>query len=155
MLAAAFLDPRAASSPRGAHAARSRPPPRVQLAIANGLRPGLGNAGYASARWSAGGCREPVGRGRVRARARGVAAALVALARLEPDPRPPTAGARPARSVTAELLLGLREVHGATTELREVRRAARRDRTRHGVLDVLMVVVAVQLVGLGTGGVGI
>jgi hypothetical protein len=51
-------------------------------------------------------------------------------------------------------MLGLREVR-ATSELRDATGLLAAIAFVYGILDVLMVVVAVQLVGLGTGGVGV
>ena len=126
-----------------------------QLAIANSLRQGLGNAGYCIGALAGGAAAASLSVAAGFALALAASAvALVALARLEPDPRPAHRTARAGASVTAELLLGLREVR-ATPQLRESAGLLAAIGLVYGVLDVLMVVVAVQLVGLGTGGVGI
>ena len=81
------------------------------------------------------------------------AIAMVALARMTPDVRPAHRAPRPGASVARELLLGVREVRrspglgdavGVLIVLAFV----------NGVLDVLIVVVCVEVIGIGTGGVG-
>jgi MFS family permease len=81
------------------------------------------------------------------------AIATLALARMTPDVRPPHRAPRPGATIARELLLGVREVRrspglgdavGVLIVLAFV----------NGVLDVLIVVVAVKVIGIGTGGVG-
>jgi MFS family permease len=126
-----------------------------QLAVANSLRQGFGNAAYCLGALAGGaaaaGLSVAAGFGLAFAAS---AAAMLALALLTPDPRPAHRAARDDVGVATELLLGLREVRAAP-ELRESVGVLAAIGLVYGVLDVLMVVVAVTLVGLGTGGVGI
>lgn len=126
-----------------------------QLAIANSLRQGLGNAAYCIGALAGGAAAATLstaaGFGVALA---GSAAAVGALALMAPDARPAHRQPRAGASVGAELLLGLREVRAAP-QLRESAGLLAAIGLVYGVLDVLMVVVAVKLVGLGTGGVGV
>jgi MFS family permease len=126
-----------------------------QLVIANSLRQGFGNAAYCVGALAGGAAAAglSVSAGFAVALA-GSAAAVLALVQMTPDPRPAHREARAGASVATELLLGLREVRAAP-ELRESVGLLAAIGLVYGVLDVLMVVVAVQLVGLGTGGVGV
>jgi CRP-like cAMP-binding protein len=126
-----------------------------QLAVANSLRQGIGNAAYCVGALAGGAAAASLstaaGFGLALA---GSAAALGAISAMAHDPRPPHRRPRPGTRVTAELLLGLREMRAAP-ELRESAALLGSIGLVYGVLDVLMVVVAVQLVGLGASGVGI
>lgn len=126
-----------------------------QLAVANGLRQGLGNAAYCAGALAGGAAAAglSVAAGFALALAAS-GAALLATGLMAPDPRPPHRAARPGAGVSGELLLGLREVRAAP-ELRESIGLLGAIGLVYGILDVLMVVVAVELVGLGTGGVGV
>jgi len=126
-----------------------------QLAVANSLRQGFGNAAYcigALAGGAAAAGLSPAAGFSIALAAS--AAALAAIALMPADARPAHRRARADTSVAGELLLGVREVR-ATPELRESVGLLAALGLVYGVLDVLMVVVAVQLVGLGTGGVGV
>ena len=126
-----------------------------QLAITNGLRQGLGNAAYCLGALAGGAAAAGLSPSAGFAIAPAASAvALVALFGMRPDAQPAHRSARAGSSVGAELLLGLREVQGAP-QLREAVAVLAALGLVYGVLDVLMVVVAVQLVGLGTGGVGV
>jgi MFS family permease len=82
-------------------------------------------------------------------------AGVAALTLMARDPRPGHREARASAGLTGrELLHGLRELRAAP-ELREPAALLAVVGLVHGLLDVLMVIVAVQLAGLGTGGVGI
>jgi MFS family permease len=81
------------------------------------------------------------------------AIATLALAGMTPDARPAHRAPRPGATIARELMLGVREVRrapglgdavGVLVVLAFVT----------GVLDVLIVVVCVEVIGLGTGGVG-
>jgi MFS family permease len=126
-----------------------------QLAIANGLRQGFGNAAYclgALAGGAAAAGLSPAAGFAIAAAAS--AGALVAIACMPSDALPAHRAPRADASVASELLLGVREVHAAH-ELRETVGLLAAFGLVYGVLDVLIVVVAVQLVGLGSGGVGV
>ena len=126
-----------------------------QLAVANSLRQGFGNAAYcvgALAGGAAAAGLSPAAGFAIALAASAVALAAIAL--MPADAPPAHRQARADTSVAGELLLGLREVR-ATPELRESVGLLAALGLVYGVLDVLMVVVAVQLVGLGTGGVGV
>jgi len=126
-----------------------------QLAIANSARQGFGNAAYCLGALAGGAAAASLSVAAGFALALvASAAAAVALALVAPDPRPAHRSARDDASVAGELLLGLRAVR-AEPALRESAGVLGAIGLVYGVLDVLMVVVAVQLVGLGTGGVGI
>jgi MFS family permease len=126
-----------------------------QLAIANSLRTGFGNAAYCAGALAGGAAAAGLSLSAGFAVALAAsAAAVLALVQTTPDPRPPHREARAGASVATELLLGLREVRAAP-ELRESVGLLAAIGLVYGVLDVLMVVVAFKLVGLGTGGVGI
>jgi len=126
-----------------------------QLAVANGLRQGFGNGAYCLGALVGGAAAAGVSvtAGFAVALA-GSAIALLALARMPADPVPAHREAGPGASIAGELLLGLREVR-TTPELRDTVGVLATLGLVYGALDVLMVVVAVELVGLGTGGVGI
>ena len=124
-----------------------------QLAVANSLRQGLGNAAYCIGALAGGAAAASLSVAAGFALALAASAvAVLALALMAPDP--PHREARSAAGVTSELLLGLRQVRAAP-ELRESAGLLAAIGLVYGMLDVLMVVVAVKLVGLGTGGVGI
>jgi hypothetical protein len=83
------------------------------------------------------------------------AAAPLTVALIAADPHRTRRAARIAGgSVATELQLGLRAVHAAS-ELREAVGLLAAIGLVRGLLDVLVVIVAVKLVGLGTGGVGV
>jgi MFS family permease len=126
-----------------------------ELAVANGVRQGLGNAAYCVGALAGGAAAAglSVGAGFALALAAS-AGVLLALALLPSDVRPAHREARADTSVAGELLLGLSEVRAAP-QLRETAGLLAAIGFVYGVLDVLMVVVAVKLVGLGTGGVGV
>ncbi len=126
-----------------------------QLARANGLRQGLGNGAYCAGALAGGAAAAglSVAAGFAVALA-GSCVALLALALMATDPVPPHREGRADTGMVGELLLGLREVR-TTPELRDSVGVLATLGLVYGVLDVLMVVVAVKLVGLGTGGVGI
>jgi MFS family permease len=126
-----------------------------QLAIANGLRQGFGNAAYcvgALAGGAAAAGLSPAAGFAIASTAS--AAALLAISCMAADTLPAHRAPRAGAGVAGELLLGLREVRAAP-ELRESAGLLAALGLVYGVLDVLMVVVAVQLVGLGSGGVGV
>ena len=126
-----------------------------ELAIANGLRQGAANAAYCIGALAGG------------AAAAGLsvtagfavallasAAAVLALAMMRPDVLPAHRAPRADSRLAGELLLGLREVR-ATPALRDATGVLAAIGFVYGILDVLMVVVAIELVGLGAGGVGV
>ncbi len=82
------------------------------------------------------------------------AAAPLAFALIAADPHRTHRPARAGVSVATELQLGLRAVRAAS-ELRESIGLLAAIGLVRGILDVLVVIVAVKLVGLGTGGVGV
>ena len=141
--ALAALLPSVADSPR-------------ELAIAHRLRPGMSGAAQCAGALAGGAAAAGA------SPAAGFALALVAsaaaplaLALIAADPHRTHRPARPAGgSVAAELQLGLRAVRTAS-ELREAVGLLAAIGLVRGVLDVLVVIVAVKLVGLGTGGVGV
>ena len=126
-----------------------------QLAVTNSLRQGAGNAAYclgALAGGAAAAGLSPAAGFALSLTASAIG--LLALLAMTPDPRPAHRDALAGRGTLAELALGLREVRRG----RELRLSIGMHASISGVygtLDVLMVVVAVQLVGLGTGGVGV
>ncbi|MEY2441766.1 MAG: hypothetical protein QOJ46_1192 [bacterium] len=126
-----------------------------QLAMANSLRQGLGYgaccAGALAGGAAAAGLSLAAGFAIALA---GSAIALLALSRLTADVVPAHRFADLDASMANELLLGLREVR-STPELRDSVGVLATIGLVYGVLDVLMVVVAVKLVGLGTAGVGV
>jgi cyclic nucleotide-binding protein/MFS transporter len=126
-----------------------------QLAVANRLRQQLGHGAYCLGALAGGAAAAglSVAAGFAVATAAS-AVALAALLRLEPNPRPAPRTDPAGTGITAELLLGLQDVR-TTPELRECAGGLAAIGLVYGALDVLLVVVAVQLVGLGTGGVGI
>ncbi len=126
-----------------------------QLAIANSIRQGSGNAAYFVGALAGGAAAAGLSVAAGFAIALGGSAvAAAALVLMRADPRPPHRAAREGVSVAAELLLGLRAVRDEPA-LRESVGVLCAIGLVYGVLDVLMVVVAVELVGLGTGGVGV
>jgi MFS family permease len=126
-----------------------------QLAVANGLRQGLGNAAYCLGALAGGAAAAGLSPAAGFAIAFAAsAAALFAIGLMSADVLPAHRAPRADASSAGELLLGVREVHAAR-ELRESVGLLAALGLIYGVLDVLMVVVAVQLVGLGSGGVGV
>jgi MFS family permease len=126
-----------------------------QLAVANSLRQGVGNGAYCAGALAGGAAAAgaSVTAGFAVALA-GSIVALLALARMRADPLPAHREALPDASFVRELSLGVREVR-TTPALRDAVGVHAALGLVYGALDVLMVVVAVRLVGLGTGGVGI
>ena len=126
-----------------------------ELAVANGLRQGAANAAYFTGALAGGAAAAAlsVAAGFAVALAAS-AAALLALAAMAPDVLPAHRAPRADVSLAGELLLGLREVR-ATAQLRDATVVLGAIAFVYGVLDVLMVVVAIELVGLGAGGVGV
>jgi hypothetical protein len=126
-----------------------------ELAIAHRLRPGVRGAaqcvGALAGGAAAAGLSPAAGFALALAAS---AAAPLALARIAADPHRTPRAAHAGESAATELQLGLRAVRAAT-ELREAVGLLAAVGLVHGVLDVLVVVVAVKLVGLGTGGVGV
>ena len=126
-----------------------------QLAVANSLRQGVGNGAYCVGALAGGAAAAGLSPAAGFAIAlTSSALALLALVPMPSDERPAHREAPDDAGVAGELLLGVREVHHAP-ELREAVGLLAALGLVYGVLDVLMVVVAVQLVGLGTGGVGL
>lgn len=127
-----------------------------QLAVANSLRQGFGNGAYCAGALAGGAAAAglSVTAGFAVALA-GSLVALLALGAMPADPVPPhRRDARPDTSLARELMLGLHEVR-TTPALRDSVSVRAALGVVYGTLDVLMVVVAVKLVGLGSGGVGI
>lgn len=125
-----------------------------ELAVANSLRLGFGNAGYCAGALAGGAAAASLSV----AAGFGLAllasgAALLALRAMRPDPRPAHRAPRIGASVASELLLGAREL-SATPALRDAAGLLAAISFVYGILDVLIVVVAIELVGLGAGGVG-
>jgi len=126
-----------------------------ELAVANSLRQGAANAAYFVGALAGGGAAAGLSVAAGFAVALVAAAgALLALAAMSADSVPAHRAPRAGASLAGELLLGLREVR-ATSELRDAAGLRAAIAFVYGILDVLMVVVAVELVGLGTGGVGV
>ena len=126
-----------------------------ELAVANSLRQGAANAAYFVGALAGGGAAAGLSVAAGFAVALVAAAgALLALAAMSADAVPAHRAPRAGASLAGELLLGLREVR-ATSELRDAAGLRAAIAFVYGILDVLMVVVAVELVGLGTGGVGV
>jgi MFS family permease len=126
-----------------------------ELAIANSLRQGFGNAGYCLGALAGGAAAASLSVAAGFALALvASASALYALAQMQADPPPAHRTARAGASVAAELLLGAREVR-ATPALRDAAGLLAAIAFVYGILDVLIVVVAIELVGLGAGGVGV
>jgi len=126
-----------------------------ELAVANSLRQGAANAAYFVGALAGGGAAAGLSVAAGFAVALVAAAgALLALAAMSADSVPAHRAPRAGASLAGELLLGLREVR-ATSELRDAAGLLAAIALVYGILDVLMVVVAVELVGLGTGGVGV
>jgi MFS family permease len=126
-----------------------------QLAVANSLRQGFGNGAYCAGALAGG--TAAAGASVTAGFAVALGGSLVALAALvamRVDAVPPHREALPDAGLARELMLGLREVR-ATPALRDAVGVRAALGLVYGVLDVLMVVVAVTLVGLGSGGVGI
>ena len=126
-----------------------------ELAVVNSLRLGAANGAYCAGALAGGAAAAglSVAAGFAVA-ALASAAALLALAAMSADGLPAHRTPRAGASVAGELLLGLREVRAAPA-LRDATGVLATIGFVYGVLDVLMVVVAVELVGLGTGGVGV
>ncbi len=140
--ALAALLPSVADSPR-------------ELAIAHRLRPGVSGAAQCVGALAGGAAAAGA------SPAAGFALALVAsaaaplaFALIAADPHRTHRPARAGASVATELKLGLRAVRAAS-ELRESIGLLAAIGLVRGILDVLVVIVAVKLVGLGTGGVGV
>ena len=126
-----------------------------ELAIANSLRTGVGNAGYCAGALAGGAAAAGLSVAAGFAVALAASAfAVLALAAMTADVLPAHRAPRTGVSLAGELLLGLREVRAASG-LRDAAGLLAAIYFVYGILDVLMVVVAVELVGLGTGGVGI
>lgn len=126
-----------------------------QLALANGLRQGAANAAYCVGALAGGAAAAglSVTAGFAVALVASTAA-LLALAAMRSDVLPAHRAPRAGVSLAGELLLGVREVR-ATPELRDAAGVLAAIAFVYGVLDVLMVVVAIELVELGAGGVGV
>ena len=126
-----------------------------ELVIANSLRQGFGNAGYCAGALAGGAAAASlsVAAGFAVALAAS-AAALLALGQMTADPRPAHRAARSGASVAGELLLGAHEVR-ATPALRDAAALLAAIAFVYGILDVLIVVVAIELVDLGASGVGV
>jgi predicted MFS family arabinose efflux permease len=155
LLAAAFSAPASGQEPAQAALLPGLARSPRQLAVADGLRQGCGNAASCVGALAAGAAAASLSVSAAFALALlASGGAVLALALLAADPRPARRPARADASVAAELQLGLREVRAAP-ELRESAGLLAAVGLIYGVLDVLMVVVAVKLVGLGTAGVGI
>jgi MFS family permease len=126
-----------------------------QLAASNGLWQMLGNAAFCIGSLAGGaaaaGLSVAAGAALTAAAA---AVSLVAFALMRADVLPAHRAPRAGASVTAELLLGLRDVRAAP-DLREAVGVLAVVSLLDGIMGVLVVVVAVELVGLGTGGVGL
>jgi len=141
--AQAALLPSVAGSPR-------------ELAIAHRLRAGVRGAAQCAGALAGGAA--AAGASPATGFALALAASAVtplALARIAPDPhRTHRRAARAGDSVATELRLGLRALR-ASPELRDAVGLLAAIGLVHGLIDVLIVVVAVKLAGLGTGGVGV
>jgi MFS family permease len=126
-----------------------------ELAVANSLRLGAANAAYCVGALAGGAAAAglSVAAGFAVALAAS-AGAVVALAAMRADGLPAHRVPRAGVKLSAELLLGLREVR-ARPPLRDAAVVLAAIAFVYGILDVLMVVVAIELVGLGTGGVGV
>ncbi len=126
-----------------------------ELAIASSLRTGVGNAGYCAGALAGGAAAAGLSVAAGFAVALAASAfAVLALAAMTADVLPAHRAPRTGVNLSDELLLGLREVRAASG-LRDAVGVLATIYFVYGILDVLMVVVAVELVGLGTGGVGI
>ena len=126
-----------------------------ELAVVNGIRQGAANAAYCIGALAGGAAAAGLSVAAGFAVALlASAAALLALAGMTADALPAHRAPRAGAGLAAELLLGLREVR-ATPALRDATGVLAAIAFVYGVLDVLMVVVAIELVGLGTGGVGV
>jgi MFS family permease len=126
-----------------------------ELAVANSLRQGAANAAYCVGALAGG----AAAAGLSVAAGFGVAlaaslVAVLALAAMSPDVLPAHRAPRPGASRAGALLLGARDVR-TTPELRDATVVLAAIAFVYGILDVLMVVVAIELVGLGTSGVGV
>ena len=126
-----------------------------ELAIANSLRQGFGNAGYCAGALAGGAAAASLSVAAGFALALlASAAALVALRAMTADPRPAHRAPRAGASAAGELMLGARELR-ATPALRDAAGLLAAIAFVYGILDVLIVVVAIELVDLGAGGVGV
>ena len=126
-----------------------------QLAVVNSLRQGLGNGAYCAGALAGGAAAAGLSVAAGFAIALAASAiALLALALMEADRVPAYRATGGDADMAGELLLGLREVR-STPELRDAVGVLATIGLVYGVLDVLMVVVAVKLVELGAGGVGV
>ena len=126
-----------------------------ELALANSLRQGFGNAGYGVGALAGGAAAASLSVAAGFALALvASAAALFALGQMRADPRPAHRTPRTGAGVAGELLLGARELR-ATPALRDAAGLLCAIAFVYGILDVLIVVVAIELVGLGAGGVGV
>ena len=126
-----------------------------ELAVVNSLRLGAANAAYCAGALAGGAAAAGLSVAAGFAVALlASAAALLALAAMSADVLPAHRAPRAGVSLTAELLLGLRDVRAAPA-LRDATGLLAAINVVYGVLDVLIVVVAIELVGLGTGGVGV
>ena len=127
-----------------------------ELAIANSLRQGFGNAGYCVGALAGGAAAaSAVGGGRLRAGARRLGGGAVRAHRgCRPIRGPPTAPRAPARASPASCC-------SARARCARPPRCATPPALLatiafvYGILDVLIVVVAIELVELGAGGVGV
>jgi MFS family permease len=126
-----------------------------QLALANGLRQGAANAAYCAGALAGGAAAAGLSVAAGFAVALiASAAALLALAAMSSDVLPAHRAPRAGVGLAGELLLGLREVR-VSPELRDAAAVLAAISFVYGALDVLMVVVAIELVELGAGGVGV
>ena len=126
-----------------------------ELAVANSLRLGAANAAYCAGALAGGAAAAGLSVAAGFAVALlASAGALLALAAMSADVLPAHRAPRAGLRLAGELLLGLRDVR-ATAGLRDAAVVLAAINFVYGVLDVLMVVVAIELVGLGTGGVGV
>ena len=126
-----------------------------ELAVVNSLRLGAANAAYCAGALAGGAAAAGLSVAAGFAVALlASAAALLALAAMSADVLPAHRAPRAGGSLTGELLLGLRDVRAAPA-LRDATGLLAAINVVYGVLDVLIVVVAIELVGLGTGGVGV
>ena len=126
-----------------------------ELAVANSLRVGAANGAYCVGALAGGAAAAglSVTAGFAVALAAS-AGALLALAAMTADVLPAHRAPRAGVSLAGELLLGLRDVR-ASAALRDATTLLTAIAFVYGILDVLMVVVAIELVGLGAGGVGV
>ena len=126
-----------------------------QLAVVNSLRQGLGNGAYCVGALAGGVAAASLSVAAGFAIALAASAiALLAIALMKADLVPAHRAAAADSNIVGELLLGFSEVR-RTPALRDSIGVLATIGLVYGVLDVLMVVVAVKLVGLGTGGIGV